>query len=186
MFLPDFSVMQCEITTMKMNNSKILFFHGLDSSKESTKFDAIQSHQKYCIDVDYRNLNYDTVYALYQNMIDKIKPDLLVGHGVGGYWALKMSLHYQLPAIVANPSLSPKFRHDYPAIQESDLEHDIPQFAYLELADEALDMHQTQSFLERFMIVHTYAGGYHRLEYPEHLNLLIQHFENTLCTLKNH
>ncbi|MEB3753432.1 YqiA/YcfP family alpha/beta fold hydrolase [Acinetobacter sp. MD2(2019)] len=169
---------------MKMNNTKILFFHGLDSSKQSTKFHAIASRQKYCIDVDYRNLNFDTVYAFYRNMIQTIKPDLLVGHGVGGYWALKMSLDYQLPAIVANPSLAPRFRSDYPALQESDLEHDIPQFAYLELADEVLDMHQTLSVLERFMIVHTYAGGYHRLEHPEHLNLLIQHFENTLYSTK--
>ncbi|MEB3767694.1 YqiA/YcfP family alpha/beta fold hydrolase [Acinetobacter sp. MD2] len=169
---------------MKTKDTKILFFHGLDSSKESTKFHAIQSRQKYCIDVDYRNLNYDTVYAFYQNMIETIKPNLLIGHGVGGYWALKMSLTYELAAIVANPSLAPKFRLDYPAIQDSDLEHDIPQFAYLELADEVLDMHKTQAILERFMIVHTYAGGYHRLEHPEHINSLIQHFENTLCTIK--
>ena len=66
-----------------------------------------------------------------------------------------------------NPSLAPNFRDDYPAIEEKDLDHDIPQFAYLELGDEMLNMYQTQQILERFMIVHTYTGGYHRLEYPD-------------------
>ncbi|WP_205669602.1 YqiA/YcfP family alpha/beta fold hydrolase [Acinetobacter sp. MB5] len=162
---------------MKMNNSKILFLHGLDSSKESNKFHTIQSKQKFCIDVDYRNLSFKTVETLYQNIIEKIKPDLLVGHGVGGYWTLRMSYQFRLPAIVANPNLSPQFRDDYPAIEEKYLDHDIPQLAYLELGDEMLDMYQTQHILERFMLVHTYAGGYHRLECPENINTLVQQFE---------
>ncbi|MFT4021908.1 MAG: YqiA/YcfP family alpha/beta fold hydrolase [Acinetobacter sp.] len=169
---------------MKINNSKILFLHGLDSSKESTKFHVIQSIHKYCIDVDYRNLSHQTVEMFYQEIIEKIKPDLLIGHGVGGYWALRMSNQFHLPAIVANPSLAPKFRSDYPAIQDADLDHDIPQMAYLELADEVIDMHKTQQILEKFMIVHTYDGGYHRLEYPENINILIQHFENTFCVYR--
>ncbi|MGK7720239.1 YqiA/YcfP family alpha/beta fold hydrolase, partial [Acinetobacter baumannii] len=37
---------------------KILFLHGLDSSRESTKFHAILHPEKFCIDVDYRNLSY--------------------------------------------------------------------------------------------------------------------------------
>ena len=185
MFLTDFSTLPCDEThSMKMNNVKILFLHGLDSSKESNKFHAIHAKQKFCMDVDYRNLSFQTVEMLYQNMIAKIKPDLLVGHGVGGYWTLRMSDQFRLPAIVANPSLAPKFRDDYPALEEKDLDHDIPQLAYLELGDEMLDMHQTQHILERFMLVHTYAGGYHRLEYPENINLLIQHFEQTLLSQK--
>ena len=178
MFLADFSTLSCDETnSMKMNNAKILFLHGLDSSKESNKFHAIQAKQKFCIDVDYRNLSFQTVEMLYQNIIEKIKPDLLVGHGVGGYWTLRMSYQFHLPAIVANPSLAPNFRDDYPALEEKDLDHDIPQFAYLELGDEMLNMYQTQQILERFMIVHTYTGGYHRLEHPENINLLVQQFE---------
>ncbi len=40
---------------------KILFLHGLDSSRESTKFHAILHPEKFCIDVDYRNLSYASV-----------------------------------------------------------------------------------------------------------------------------
>lgn len=43
---------------------KILFLHGLDSSRESTKFHAILHPEKFCIDVDYRNLSYASVKDL--------------------------------------------------------------------------------------------------------------------------
>lgn len=78
---------------MTSSTLKILFLHGLDSSKESTKFEAIDAKNKYCINVDYRNLNFQTVATFYQDIIDKIKPEILVGHSLGGYWALKMLQH---------------------------------------------------------------------------------------------
>mgnify|MGYP006896478533 CR=1 FL=1 len=52
--------------------SRILFLHGLDSSRESTKFHAINAAQKFCINVDYRNLNYQTVENFYDEIIEKI------------------------------------------------------------------------------------------------------------------
>lgn len=161
---------------MKKNNIKILFLHGLDSSKESTNFHAIRSDTKFCIDINYRNLNFDTVEMLYKDLIEKIKPHLVVGHDVGGYWALRLSYQFKLPAIIANPNLAPDFRTDYPPISDTILNQDIPQCAYIELADEILDMPSTQERLERFMLVHTIEAGYHRLQYPEYLNNLIQNF----------
>ena len=165
--------------TMHSCNTKILFLHGLDSSKESTKFHAIHAEKKYCIDIDYRNLNYKTVENLYNEMIEKIKPDLLVGHSLGGYWALKMSQIHRIPAIIANPSLNPDFRIDYPSINELDLEHDIPQIAYIELGDEILDMYQVTEQLEPYMQVETVEGGHHRLAQPENINRLIDYMQHT-------
>lgn len=158
---------------MTSRSHKVLFLHGLDSSKESTKFEAIDTAHKLCINVDYRNLNFKTVEKFYQDIIQKMKPDVLIGHSLGAYWALKMSKLYQLPAIIANPNLSPCFREDYPAIDEHDLDHDIPQLAYLELGDEILDMRQTMHQLESFMVVESIEGGHHRLEHPERINDLI-------------
>ena len=165
--------------TMKSIHSKILFLHGLDSSKESTKFHAINAEKKYCINVDYRNLNYKTVECFYHDIIEKIKPDLLVGHSLGGYWALKMSQQHRIPAILANPSLNPDFREDYAAIDEHDLDHDIPQIAYLELGDELLDMYKVLEQLESYMQIEAVEGGHHRLVQPENLNHLIEYMEQT-------
>ncbi len=162
---------------MSACHSKILFLHGLDSSKESTKFHAIDAVQKFCIDVDYRNLNFATVAAFYDDIIEKRRPDIIVGHSLGGYWALKMSALHHIPCVIANPSLQPVFRDDYPAIEDADLQNDIPQMAYLELGDEILDMHAVQSQLEDYMQVEVMDGGHHRLAQPEHLNHLIQYIK---------
>lgn len=168
-----------QVITMSNSNSKILFLHGLDSSKESTKFHAINAIKKYCINVDYRNLNYQTVENFYHDIIEKIKPDLLVGHSLGGYWSLKMSQKHRIPTVVANPSLKPDFREDYPEIDEADLEHDIPQIAYIELGDEVLDMYQVFEQLNPYMQIETVEGGHHRLAQPENLNRLISYMEQT-------
>lgn len=56
---------------MSRCESKILFLHGLDSSRESTKFHAIDAKQKFCIDIDYRYLNFSTVASFYDDIIEK-------------------------------------------------------------------------------------------------------------------
>lgn len=170
------------VITMNLCKSKILFLHGLDSSKESTKYHAIEAVKKYCIDIDYRNLNYQTVESFYHDIIEKFKPDLLIGHSLGGYWALKMSQLHRIPAIIANPSLNPDFRNDYQPINEHDLEHDVPQIAYIELGDEVLDMYATVAQLESYMQVETMQGGHHRLEHPQNLNRLIEYMEHTFLS----
>ena len=105
------------------------------------------------------------------------RPATLVGHSLGGYWALKMSLAHQIPCVIANPSLQPNFREDYPAICDEDLDHDIPQLAYLELGDEILDMRAAQEQLEDYMQIQALEGGHHRLICPENLNGLIRQIE---------
>lgn len=165
---------------MKIMNTtitKVLYLHGLDSSRESTKFNAIHLEKKFCINVDYRNLSFQTVAEFYYSIIEKIMPDIIVGHCIGGYWALKMSQTYEIPCVVANPNLFPDFRSDYPAILDDDLNHDIPQFAYLELGDEVLNMHEIKEHLENYMPITTVNTGHHQLEHPENMNPLIEQIE---------
>lgn len=157
--------------------SKLLFLHGLDSSRESSKFEALCAKRKLCINVDYRNLNYQTVADFYDEIIEHVQPEILVGHSLGAYWALKMSVRYNLPCVIANPSLNPSFREDYSPISDLDLNHDIPQLAYVELGDEILDMYKAQEFLENYMQVEAVTDGEHRLRYPERLNDLILQIE---------
>ena len=90
-----------------------------------------------------------------------------------------MSQSHHIPTIIANPSLSPDFRTDYPAINEHDLEHDIPQIAYIELGDEVLNMYRVAEQLEPYMQVETVEGGHHRLAQPENLNRLIEYMQHT-------
>ncbi|MFM2333689.1 MAG: hypothetical protein RIQ74_2536 [Pseudomonadota bacterium] len=162
---------------MSRCESKILFLHGLDSSRESTKFHAIDAKQKFCIDIDYRYLNFSTVASFYDDIIEKIKPEIIVGHCIGAYWALKMSLLHQIPCVIANPRLAPDFRDNYPNINDTDLDHNVPQVAYLELGDELIDMYAAQEILENYMLIQAVEGGHHRLLKPENINQLIEHLE---------
>lgn len=162
-------------TTMNNKDPKILYMHGLDSSKDSTKFSALSFKNKFCINIDYRNLNFDAVERFYCEIIEKIIPDIIVGHGLGGYWALKMSKRYEIPAVIANPSLAPSFNSEYPALSDEDLNHDIPQYAYIELGDELIDMKQTADVLELYMDIECITDGKHQLDHPERINHLIQH-----------
>lgn len=165
--------------------AKLLFLHGLDSSRESSKFDALCAERKFCINIDYRNLSYQAVADFYDDIIEQIRPDILVGHSLGGYWAIRMSLRHQLPCVIANPSLHPDFRQDYPAIHHFDLDHDIPQFAYIERGDEILDMQATEAFLENYMQVEHFSGGHHRLAHPERINALVVQIEKYHLGLHN-
>ena len=90
-----------------------------------------------------------------------------------------MSQQQRIPALLANPSLNPDFREDYAAIDEHDLDHDIPQIAYLELGDEVLDMYKVLEQLESYMQIEAVEGGHHRLVQPENLNHLIEYMEQT-------
>lgn len=164
---------------MNTEMTKILFFHGLDSSRESTKFHALDSKNKFCINVDYRNLSFKGVTDFYLNIIEKLMPDILVGHCIGGYWALKMSHIFNIPCVIANPNLFPNFRADYPAIADIDLNHDIPQFAYLELGDEILNMHEIKEHLENYMPITSVNEGHHQLQHPENMNPLIHQIEKS-------
>lgn len=161
-----------------INNTKVLYFHGLDSSRESKKFNAINLEKKFCLNVDYRNLSFQSVAQYYHDIIKKMMPDIIVGHCIGGYWALKLSKAYNIPCVIANPHLFPDFRDDYPAILDEDLNHDIPQFAYLELGDEVLNMHAIKEHLENYMPITTLDAGHHRLQHPENINPLIQKIED--------
>lgn len=80
--------------------------------------------------------------------------------------------------MIANPNLFPDFRDDYPAILDHDLDHDIPQFAYLELGDEILNMHEIKAHLENYMPITAVDTGHHQLQHPENINPLIQQIES--------
>ena len=50
----------------------ILFFHGLDSSAETTKFTVIKNENKVSFTVDYRKLSFHEVGLLYDKFIEII------------------------------------------------------------------------------------------------------------------
>ena len=94
---------------------------------------------------------------------------------------MKTAAQHKLAVIVANPSLTPNFRNDYPHLCDEDLDHSNPKMAYLELGDEQLDMYQVQEKLSPYMTIETYDGGHHRLAYPFVLMISLLKFIKIFC-----
>jgi len=161
----------------------IRFYHGYGSSSETNKFTEIDYEDKHAVTVNYDKLSYNDVETLYSTQIEKEKPELLVGHSLGGYWALKMSAKYEIPTVIINPALFPKnslphlnYSED---IIEDDLDNKIPKYVYIELADEKIPVLRTIDTLRKYSKVTAIAGGHHRVQFMDKVNDVITFAMNT-------
>ena len=86
---------------------KVLYFHGLNSSKEkSNTFKQLEKDT--ILSVDCYSMDYSK-----QNMMDLFigkelnKYDVLFGNSFGAFFALYFGLKYKIPLVIANPSITP-------------------------------------------------------------------------------
>lgn len=158
---------------------KVVFFHGFDSSSQTNKFKAI-ARDKICVSVDYRNEQYLDVDKLYHNLVESVLDEgnipVLVGHSLGGYWAVKMAARFNTSCVLINPQLWPTSElirdiHMYrpePAISKSS-----PKYVYVETGDEVIDVDRTVEWAMKWGSVRIYEGGHHRVEKLDAINTLI-------------
>jgi len=160
----------------------IRFYHGYQSSNQTNKFTEIECENKSAVTVDYEALSYAEVEALYSAQIENEKPEILVGHSLGGYWALKMSAKYEIPAVVLNPALYPEIslpHLNYETITQAELENRVPKYAYVELGDEVIDVPRTVTALKPVAYMMLNVNGHHRIERMDLVNELITYAMNT-------
>ena len=162
----------------------ILFFHGLTSSSETSKFQVIKQANKFCQTIDYETYRYQQVSKIYDDLIQLYQPKLLVGHSLGGYWALTKSNQYHLPCAVINPALQPSQKSeltDYPKLKSEDMDKQIYRAFHIEFADEVLDMQEVYQFAQALNATYfTYPDGHHRVHYLDEINHMIEHVLNEL------
>lgn len=153
----------------------ILFMHGLNSSNQTNKYDII-NREKHCETIDYLKMGYAAVDKFYDELIDRIKPDVLVGHSLGGYWALKKSAERNIPCVLLNPSLFPKVE-GYAAITTNELAKAPMIHAYIELGDEVINGYAIAKFLRPKSALRLNQSGCHRIKQVYMINAIIdQHF----------
>jgi predicted esterase YcpF (UPF0227 family) len=160
----------------------ILFLHGYQSSSKTNKFTAITDQNKYCANVNYDSMDWNQTFEFYAEIIAEKKPTVLVGHSLGGYWAMFMGCHFGIPVVLLNPQLQPRFYHnkliDIDDVGRPRLFYTPPEiFAYVETGDEIIDVETTIAVLSSYDLT-VYEGGHHRLERPEAVNTLIQKVKN--------
>ena len=92
------------------NDTFLLFFHGLDSSNETSKYTCISREPKYCQTVNYRE-NFQQVFETYEALIQQkmqAYPRLvLAGHSLGGWFANYFAHKYHLRALLIAPCIYP-------------------------------------------------------------------------------
>jgi hypothetical protein len=153
----------------------ILFMHGLNSSNQTNKYTTI-TQEKYCETVDYLELGVDGISKTYDELIDRIKPDVLVGHSLGGYWALKKGAERNIPCVLLNPSLFP-MTEGYTDITTNELAKAPMIHAYIELGDEIINGYSIAQFLSTKAALRLDQAGHHRIERLYMVNEIInQHY----------
>lgn len=158
-------------------NHQVIFFHGFGSSPATNKFDAID-YSKTCILVDYANEEYFDIDKKHHEHVEQVIADgfipIIVGHSLGGYWALRMAERFNVSCILINPQLWP----DSQQIRDVDAYTDIdnlraPKYVYIETGDEMINVSRTLDWAIKNAQLKTYQGGHHRVERLDVINQLI-------------
>jgi predicted esterase YcpF (UPF0227 family) len=165
----------------------IIFYHGYNSSNQTNKFTEINTQEKFCRSVNYDESSYEEIYKQYCKDIEEHKPDILIGHSLGGYWAIKMANKYNLPVVLVNPSFFPEEslpQLNYHNIEPRLIQNNIPKYFYLELGDEVLDLEKLNEYVKDYSYVETVSGGHHRVQYINNYIQVIEFAINT-CMIEH-
>lgn len=151
----------------------ILYLHGYGSSAKTAKASLLEN--MICFTIDYEKFSHSEVEAFYENIIETNDIEMLVGHSLGGYWALRMGNKFNIPTVLVNPAMWPTVveNHYYPPTTKEDLVNRAHRFAYLEMSDEVIDMVEVSEFLRDTTSVYEVPGGHHRIEFQDSLRSFI-------------
>ena len=125
---------------------KILFLHGLESNNQSSKVSSMKS---YGHEVCAPEMNYKENQELYKKTlktVKEIKPDLIVGSSMGGYYAYHLGTHYKTNLILLNPAL-PNRSFDPPILPDGIKKSNI--WALIGKNDDVVDPVANENILER-------------------------------------
>ena len=157
------------------NDTFLLFFHGLDSSNETSKYTCITREPKYCQAVNYRE-SFAEIFAIYDALIrEKIAQYprvVLAGHSLGGWFANHFAHKYNLRTLLIAPCIYPSeiLADRIPDVVDMKLSFPTTNTemvrVMVEVDDESLDVavaRRTLVNLPDSWDVDYFAGGHHRI-----------------------
>ena len=164
--------MMCPIEN---NDTLLLFFHGLDSSNETSKYTCITREPKYCQTVNYRE-SFAEIFEIYDALIrEKIAQYprvVLAGHSLGGWFANHFAHKYNLRALLIAPCIYPNevLADRIPDVVDMKLSFPTTNTemvrVMVEVDDESLDVavaRRTLVNLPECWEVDYFEGGHHRI-----------------------
>ncbi|MFT0772606.1 YqiA/YcfP family alpha/beta fold hydrolase [Psychrobacter aquimaris] len=157
------------------NDTFLLFFHGLDSSNETSKYTCITREPKYCQTVNYRE-SFAEIFEIYDALIrEKIAQYprvVLAGHSLGGWFANHFAHKYNLRALLIAPCIYPNevLADRIPDVVDMKLSFPTTNTemvrVMVEVDDESLDVavaRRTLVNLPECWEVDYFEGGHHRI-----------------------
>ena len=157
------------------NDTFLLFFHGLDSSNETSKYTFITREPKYCQTVNYRE-SFAEVFEIYDALIREKMTQyprvVLAGHSLGGWFANHFAHKYNLRALLIAPCIYPSevLADRIPDVADMKLSFPTTNTEMMrvmvEVDDESLDVavaRRTLVNLPDSWDVDYFAGGHHRI-----------------------
>lgn len=157
------------------NDTLLLFFHGLDSSSETSKYTCITREPKYCQTVNYRD-NFAEIFEIYDALIREKMTQyprvVLAGHSLGGWFANHFAHKYNLRALLIAPCIYPSeiLADRIPDVVDMKLSFPTTNTemvrVMVEVDDESLDVavaRRTLVNLPDSWDVNYFEGGHHRI-----------------------
>ena len=148
------------------NDTFLLFFHGLDSSNETSKYTCIKREPKYCQTVNYRD-NFEEVFEIYDALIQEKMQQyprvVLAGHSLGGWFANHFAHKYNLRALLIAPCIYPSEVLADRIPEVADMKLSFPTSntemmrVMVEVDDESLDVAVSQKTFVKFP--YSWGGG---------------------------
>ena len=157
------------------NDTFLLFFHGLDSSNETSKYTCITREPKYCQTVNYLE-SFAEIFEIYDALIREKMTQyprvVLAGHSLGGWFANHFAHKYNLRALLIAPCIYPSevLADRIPDVADMKLSFPTTNTemvrVMVEVGDESLDVavaRRTLVNLPDSWEVDYFEGGHHRI-----------------------
>ena len=151
--------------------SKVVYFHGLESSQGGPKVEFLSSKvPTLAPSMDYKNFKYKD----FKKLLATITPnDVVIGSSMGGYLADIVSTHIGCRSLLFNPAFHSRSLELHPQIK-----HGIfspPRVIVLGKEDKVINPQTTKCFIEKYDIIEEVEGMGHRTTFDVFVDMYNKH-----------
>ena len=174
-----------------MDKFKVVYLHGYGSSAQSNK--VLELGKIFDVSAPNIPIKYDDAVELLTTYLTDLSKEsnlILVGTSLGGYWAGVMSDKLGIPAVLINPSCSPKTtidRYNNVELTQTELDKYIPlapsnltpKIVLLAKNDDVIDYQIAKTLFDPVADVRVFEDGGHRFNDINRIALVINDLNNS-------
>jgi len=148
-----------------------LYLHGLNSTNLNDRTDWLQQFGK-VIHPLLPYHNYPETFRYLEKLIQRYKPEVIIGSSMGGYFAFHLGNYYRIPTILLNPALiMTTLVKPHNRLLATDAKH----FVSLGIHDNIIPPHTTKALLRYWQVPHQiieFSGG-HETDFETFKNICL-------------